>query len=50
MADYAKSQLKALDSIAKKIADAEGLLTKIEDSVDNENNRTAQHETINDIQ
>lgn len=49
MADYAKRQLKALDCIAKKIADAEGLLTKIEDSVDNEKHRTAQHETIKDI-
>ena len=34
MADYAKRQLKALDRIAKKIADAEGHLTKNEDSVD----------------
>ena len=49
MADYAKRQLKALDRIAKKIADAEGHLTKIEDSVDNEKHRTAQHETIKDI-
>ena len=49
MADYAKLQLKALDRIAKKIADAEGHLTKIEDSVDNEKHRTAQHETIKDI-
>ena len=47
MADYAKCQLKALDRIAKKIADAEGHLTKIEDSVDNKKHRTAQHETIN---
>lgn len=49
MADYAKRQLKALDRIAKKIADAEGHLTKIEDSVDNKKHRTAQHETIKDI-
>lgn len=49
MADYAKRQLKALDRIAKKIADAEGHLAKIEDSVDNEKHRTAQHETIKDI-
>ena len=49
MADYAKRQLKALDRITKKIADAEGHLTKIEDSVDNEKHRTAQHETIKDI-
>ena len=49
MADYAKRQLKALDRIAKKIADAEGHLTKIDDSVDNEKHRTAQHETIKDI-
>lgn len=49
MADYAKRQLKALDRIAKKIADAEGHLTKIEDSVDNEKHRTAQYETIKDI-
>lgn len=49
MADYAKRQLKALDRIAKKIADAEGHLIKIEDSVDNEKHRTAQHETIKDI-
>lgn len=49
MADYAKRQLKAFDRIAKKIADAEGHLTKIEDSVDNEKHRTAQHETIKDI-
>ena len=49
MADYAKRQLKALDRIAKKIADAEGHLTKIEDSIDNKKHRTAQHETIKDI-
>lgn len=49
MADYAKRQLKALDRIAKKIADIEGHLTKIEDSVDNEKHHTAQHETIKDI-
>ncbi|MEY8442241.1 hypothetical protein AALA17_06355 [Lactobacillaceae bacterium 24-114] len=49
MADYAKRQLKALDRIAKKIADAEGHLTKIEDSIDNKEHRTAQHETIKDI-
>ncbi len=42
MADYAKRQLKALDRIAKKIADAEGHLTKIEDSIDNKKHRTAQ--------
>ena len=49
MADYAKRQLKALDRIAKKIADAEGHLTRIEDGVDNEKHHTAQHETIKDI-
>ncbi|WP_295728723.1 hypothetical protein [uncultured Limosilactobacillus sp.] len=49
MVDYAKRQLKALDRIAKKIADAEGHLTKIEDSIDNKKHRTAQHEVIKDI-
>ena len=44
-----KENLKALDRIAKKISDAESHLTKIEDSVDNEKHRTAQHETIKDI-
>ena len=49
MADYTKRQLKALDRIAKKIADAEGHLTKIEDSEPDKRHRTAQHETIKDI-
>lgn len=49
MADYAKRQLKALDRIAKKIADAENHLTKIEDSEPDKRHRTAQHETIKDI-
>lgn len=49
MADYAKRQLKALDRIAKKIADAESHLTKIEDSEPDKRHRTAQHETIKDI-
>lgn len=49
MVDYEKRELKALDRIAKKIADAEGHLTKIEDSVDDKKHRTAQHETIKDI-
>ena len=46
MTDYAKRELKALDRIAKKISDAEGHLTKIEDSIDDKKHRTAQHETI----
>lgn len=49
MTDYAKRELKALDRIAKKISDAEGHLTKIEDSIDDKKHRTAQHETIKDI-
>lgn len=49
MADYAKIQLKALDKIAKKIADAESHLTKIEDSEPDKRHRMAQHETIMDI-
>lgn len=49
MADYAKRQLKALDRIAKKIADAESHLTEIEDSEPDKRHRTAQHETIMDI-
>ena len=40
--------MKALDRIAKKISDAEGHLTKIEDSIDDKKHRTAQHETIKD--
>ena len=49
MTDYAKREMKALDRIAKKISDAEGHLTKIEDSIDDKKHRTAQHETIKDI-
>ena len=49
MTDYAKREMKALDRIAKKISDAEGHLTKIEDSIDAKKHRTAQHETIKDI-
>lgn len=49
MADYEKRQLKALDRIAKKIADADSHLTKIEDSLDDKKHHTAQHETIKDI-
>lgn len=49
MADFEKRELKALDRIAKKIADADSHLTKIEDSVDDKKHRTAQHETIKDI-
>ena len=49
MADYTKRQLKALDRISKKIADAESHLTKIEDSEPDKRHRTAQHETIKDI-
>ncbi|MBD5430860.1 hypothetical protein [Lactobacillus agrestimuris] len=49
MADYEKRQLKALDRIAKKIADADSHLTKIEDSIDDKKHHTAQHETIKDI-
>lgn len=49
MADYNKRQLKALDRISKKIADAESHLTKIEDSEPDKRHRTAQHETIKDI-
>lgn len=49
MTDYAKREMKALDRIAKKISDAEGHLTKIEDSTDDKKHRTAQHETIKDI-
>ena len=37
MTDYAKREMKALDRIAKKISDAEGHLTKIEDSIDDKN-------------
>lgn len=49
MADYEKRQLRALDRLAKKISDADSHLTRIEDSLDNEKHRTAQHETIKDI-
>lgn len=49
MTDYSKRQLKALDRISKKIADAESHLTRIEDSVPDRRHRTAQHETIKDI-
>lgn len=49
MTDYAKREMKALDRIAKKISDAEGHLTKIEDSIDDKKHHTAQHETIKDI-
>lgn len=49
MADYEKRELKALDRIAKKIADAEAHLTKIEESEPDKRHRTAQHETIKDI-
>ena len=49
MPDYTKRQLKALDRISKKIADAESHLTKIEDSEPDKRHRTAQHETIKDI-
>lgn len=49
MTDYAKREMKALDRIAKKISDAEGHLTKIEDSIDDKKHCTAQHETIKDI-
>ena len=49
MADYTKRELKALDRISKKIADAESHLTKIEDSEPDKRHRTAQHETIKDI-
>ncbi|WP_276804162.1 hypothetical protein [Lactobacillus hominis] len=49
MADYDKRQLKALDRISKKIADAESHLTKIEESEPDKRHRTAQHETIKDI-
>lgn len=49
MTDYAKREMKALDRITKKISDAEGHLTKIEDSIDDKKHRTAQHETIKDI-
>ena len=48
MTDYAKREMKALDRIDKKISDAEGHLTKIEDSTDDKKHRTAQHETIKD--
>ena len=44
-----KREMKALDRIAKKISDAEGHLTKIEDSIDDKKHCTAQHETIKDI-
>ena len=47
--DYEKKQLKALSRISKKIMDAEGHITKIEDGVDEKKHRTAQHETIKDI-
>ena len=50
MTDYAKREMKALDRIAKKISDAEGHLTKIEDSIDDKKHRTAQHETIKESQ
>lgn len=49
MVNYEKRELKALDRIAKKIVDAQGHLTKIEDSIDDKKHRTAQHETIKDI-
>lgn len=49
MADYEKRQLKALDRLAKKIADADSHLTEIEDSMDDKKHHTAQHETIKDI-
>ena len=49
MADYTKRELKALDRISKKIADAESHLTKIEESEPDKRHRTAQHETIKDI-
>mgnify|MGYP000049704329 FL=1 len=48
MTDYAKREMKALDRITKKISDAEGHLTKIEDSIDDKKHHTAQHETIKD--
>lgn len=48
MTDYAKREMKALYRIAKKISDAEGHLTKIEDSIDDKKHHTAQHETIKD--
>ena len=49
MADNEKRQLRALDRLAKKISDADSHLTRIEDSLDDERHRTAQHETIKDI-
>lgn len=49
MTDYAKREMKALDRITKKISDAEGHLTKIEDSIDDKKHHTAQHETIKSI-
>ena len=41
--------LGGLDRLAKKISDADSHLTRIEDSLDDERHRTAQHETIKDI-